>query len=43
MMGKAEKDMLEAEENWKEYMLGVKEISDRLENEQNPQTNEGFV
>ena len=43
MKGKSEKEILEAEENWREYMLVVKEITDRLENEQNPQNNEDFV
>ena len=43
MKGKSENEILEAEENWREYMLVVREIADRLENEQNPQNNEDSV
>lgn len=43
MKGQSEKEILEAEENFREYLMVVKEITDRLENEQNSQNTEDFV
>ncbi len=37
MEGKSEKEILDAEENFREYLLVIQEMADRVENEQNPQ------
>lgn len=39
---KSEEEILEAEENFREYLLVVKEIADRLESDENPEIIEDF-
>jgi hypothetical protein len=43
MKDKPEKEISGAEENFREYLMVVKEIADRLENDQNLQNNEDSV